>query len=294
MAFTANEGTETAIYSVENAGTEIGIVKLDIGAGSATGDFGGSLTSLGKGTITRVEGGTLDSVGVGSIANLGVVHNAGTIAALPDPVGSVVMTVGTVSAIGADLPGGTIDAVTSVANVVKGTVTRVEGGTVGRVDDVGSVAAVGQIHNAGTIASLPDPVGSVVVTVGTVSAIGADLPGGTIDQITFGTVDTFYRHPDAFATTVNTGTSTLGTIKAAVSGSVIYVTDVKISVNAASNVEIASGGTSTPIIGTLFFAGSGGMVANYRTPIPTASGSALVYKQSANTGMTIDVQGYVD
>ena len=87
----------------------------------------------------------------------------------------------------------------------------------------------------------------------------------------------------------------MGTIRAAVSGSLIYVTGMVISVQAPSNVEIASGGTSTPILGTLFFAGSGGVAAMpFDPPIRTASGSALVYKQSANTGMSITVVGYID
>lgn len=142
--------------------------------------------------------------------------------------------------------------------------------------------------------------GTVRVSVGTISAFGAsaDIPGGTIDSITnvaFGTFNTFYRHTDEFSTTISTGTNTLGTIKAAVSGSVIYVTDLVISAGSATNVEVASGGTSTPILGTLHLAANGGAVMNFKTPIRTASGSALIYKQStAVSPLSITVGGYVD
>ena len=145
---------------------------------------------------------------------------------------------------------------------------RTDGGTVGVVSNLTS--------------------GTVRVSVGTVV-------GGTIGNLNFGTVDTFYRHPDAFSTTVSTGTNVLGTIKAAVSGSVIYVTDLVVSAGSATNVEIASGGTSTPILGTMHLAANGGAVMNFNTPIKTTSGSALVYKQStAVSPLSITCTGYVD
>lgn len=143
---------------------------------------------------------------------------------------------------------GTLDAVTSVANMVKGTVTRLEGGTVGVVS---------------------------AVTTGTVDTIGL-------------------LHADKWGTVITSGTSTLGTIKAAVAGSQIFITDITISVGSPSNVVIASGGTSTPILGTLFLNANGGAVENFRTPIYTVAGSALVYKQSADGPMTITASGYVD
>ena len=198
MALTVNEGTQTDVYSVANAGTEIPIVKLDIGGGTAVSDFGGTL-----------------------------------------PV------------------------VTTVANVTNGTV-RVSVGTI----------ATGTLQNlvSGTINALA----AGTITNGTVQIIGI-------------------RHADEFATVVTSGTSTLGTIRAAVTGSAIYVTGLVISVTAASNVEIASGGTSTLILGSLFFAGSAGAVLMpIDPPLRTASGSALVYKQSANTGLSITAVGYVD
>lgn len=140
--------------------------------------------------------------------------------------------------------------------------------------------------NGGTLAALTN--GTVRMSVGT-------LTTGTLQNLNFGTVDTFYRHPDSFATVVSTGTLTLGTIKAAVSGSQIFVTDLIISAGSATNVEIASGGTSTPITGTLYLNANGGAVMNFKTPIRTVAGSALVFKQSsAISPLSITAQGYVD
>lgn len=163
-------------------------------------------------------------------------------------------------------------------------------------------ALVVNFGTQGTLAS--DDISSVhyprvKIAVGA-DGVAADWAGtiGTIVNLNNGSIDALNigrRHADEFATVVTSGTSTLGTIRAAVTGSVIYVTGVVISVQAASNVVVASGGTSTPILGTLFFAGSGGVAAMpFDPPIRTASGSALVYQQSANTGMSITAVGYID
>jgi len=149
---------------------------------------------------------------------------------------------------------------------------QIEGGTVGLV----SVLAKGTI------------------AVGTVSMTTGTMNGGTLSNLNFGTVDSFYRHPDEFATVVSTGTSTLGTLKAAVSGSAIYITDLTVSAGTATNFELGNGGTATPILGTLHLDDLGGAVMNFRTPIRTSAGSALVYKQSVDGPLTITAQGYVD
>ncbi len=128
----------------------------------------------------------------------------------------------------------------------------------------------------------------------------ADWAGtvGTVDKINSGSIDILAigrRHADEFATVISSGTSDMGTIKAAVSGSVIYVTGIIVSVGSASNVVIASGGTSTPVIGSMFFNANGGVAAlPFDPPIRTASGSALVYKQSVSGPLSITCVGYVD
>ena len=130
--------------------------------------------------------------------------------------------------------------------------------------------------------------GSVRMTVGTLT--GGTLQSGTVEALNIGR-----RHADEFATVVSTGTNVLGTIRAAIAGSAIYVTGLVVSVGSASNVEIASGGTSTNIGGTFFLNANGGVaLLPINPPLRTASGSALVYKQTANGPLTIMAQGYID
>ena len=79
-----NEGTQTDVYSVANAGTEIPIVKIDVGSGTALATFGGTITAvnnLANGTVRisvgTVTTGTLQNLVSGTINALA----AGTIAA---------------------------------------------------------------------------------------------------------------------------------------------------------------------------------------------------------------------
>lgn len=141
--------------------------------------------------------------------------------------------------------------------------------------------------------------GASSLFTGTVDAV-TNLAGGTVTvlakgTVAAGTVDTISQlPPNSWGTVVSTGTLTLGTIKAAVAGSQIFVTDLIISAGSATNVEIGSGGTSTPIMGTLYFNANGGAVINFRSPIATTSGSALVFKQSAAISpLSITAQGFV-
>jgi len=211
----------------------------------------------------------VDIVGGEIIASLGTVKllEAGTVSEVTNLAGGTVE----VSSIAGDLTGGTIDEVTEVANLAKGTVTAVE--------------------------ALPDLPGGTVDEVTSVTEV-ANLAKGTVTSVEGGTVDTNaipIAHADEFSTTVSSGTSVMGTIKPLVSGSAIYITDLIVSAGGATNVEIASGGTSTAIIGTLHFAANGGMCApNFKVYPRTASGSALVYKQSADEALTITCNGYVD
>jgi len=154
----------------------------------------------------------------------------------------------------------------------------------------GVVGTLGTADQLGTARAMP-----IGVDPATGAAYVYNLgPAGTTTQT--GTMQIIgLRHADEFATLVSSGTSTLGTIKGGVSGSAIYITGLVISVGSASNVVIASGGTSTPILGTLFFNANAGVVAMpFDPPIRTASGSALVYQQSTNGPITITVVGYVD
>lgn len=147
---------------------------------------------------------------------------------------------------------GTLSVLNYLSNLNKGTVTRLEGGT-------------------------------VVVSVGTVL-----VSGGTIVANNY-----VYRHPNAWGTVVSTGTNTMGTVKAGIGGSAIYVTDMIISVGSATNVELGIGGTDKPLVGTLYMNPMGGAVMNFVQPLLVTAGSALVYKQSTGGPMSITANGYV-
>lgn len=139
----------------------------------------------------------------------------------------------------------------------------------------------------------------VVLNFGT----SADSPfKGTITELSVlakgtvatGTIDTVSQlPPNYFGVTVTSGTSTLGTVKAAVAGSAIFVTDLIISVGSASNVVVGMGGTSTPLIGTLSFNANGGLAMPFRSPGSVTLGSALVFQQSANGPLSITANGFV-
>lgn len=159
------------------------------------------------------------------------------------------------------------------------------------IDTVGTVSYQVIKLDVGALGASSPFNGTIVVNVnsGTINSIPA------IGTVSVGTVDTNSQlPPNAFGTVINVTTNTFGTIKPAVSGSVIYVTDITISSGSASNVAIYSGSTGNPIYGTFQFAPNGGVVANFRTPLFTVSGSALTYQQSTSGGpLSISVQGFV-
>ena len=158
-------------------------------------------------------------------------------------------------------------------------------------DWTNSVGTLTLLSTVTTVSNLTN--GSVRMTLGTITT-------GSLSQVAMvnaGTVQTFgQRHADEFATVVSTGTNTLGTIRAGVAGSAIYVTGIVISVGSASNVVIGNGGTSLPLLGTLFFNANAGIAYTpIDPPLRTTAGSALVYQQSAAiSSMTIQAVGYID
>lgn len=151
-----------------------------------------------------------------------------------------------------------------------------------------------------TVANLTN--GTVRISVGTITTgTLQNLVTGTINAlaagtITAGTVLTLgLRHADEFATAVSSVNTTMGTIRAAVAGSAIYVTSLVISVGVASNVVIGNGTNTNPMAGTFFFNSNGGIAAMpIDPPWRTSSGSALVYQQSATGSLTITATGYID
>ena len=186
----------------------------------------------------------------------------------------------------------------AILKINEGTGTPLQADLVGTVNyptfklDQGAAGAASLF--TGTLGAVTNLAGGTVTSLvkGTISTGTFSMTTGTV---AVGTVDSVSQlPPNSFGTTVNTGTNVLGTIRAAVAGSQIFVTDLIIAVGSATNVEIASGGTSTGIVGTMYFNANSGIVSNFRTPVFTAAGSALVFKQSAAISpMSITVQGFV-
>jgi len=158
------QGSVTSVGTIVGLGSVAGLGTItNLGSVTNIGMLhGGTVDMLTAGTVSMINAGTLTSLGtvpgIGSISAVAQVHNAGTIAGLPD------------------LPGGTIDMLTA------GTVSMINAGTitsVGSVPGIGSISAIAQVHNAGTIQA---------GTIGTVAAIGQVHNAGTVAMLTAGTV----------------------------------------------------------------------------------------------------------
>ncbi len=177
--------------------------------------------------------------------------------------------------------------------VTQGTQTAVAGDAIGGTQfqviklDVGGAGLSSPF--TGTLLELTNQV------AGTITALAkGTISTGTINSLQAGTIDTVSQFPpNTWGTTITSGTSTLGTIKPAVAGSAIFITDLIISAGTTTTLVIGAGGTSTPVIGTLSFAQYGGLVSNFRVPGSVTSGSALVYQQSANNTLSITASGFV-
>ena len=150
----------------------------------------------------------------------------------------------------------------------------------------------------GTLGAVTNLAGGTVgiLTAGTLTALGAGtVTAWTINRGTVQTIGTSIRHIAEFATAVTlTGTAT-GTLQAAVSGSVHYVTTLIVSVESAGRVSIASGTPTSLIIGTMNFNANGGIAAMpINPPLRTASGSALVFNQSGTGVIGLYAGGFTE
>ena len=243
---------------------------LPIGVNPATGAmYVQDLAGASGTTNVQVLGGTLNAgtVTVGSISNVGVIHNAGTIAALPQvSVGTLPtlnLTTGTITTGSltdvAKLYSGTINVGTvtltnptgTVVEVNKGTINVLALGTIGAgtvAVTVGSV--VGPNASAGTSTTAPVQVGGTTAT-GTVYGLLIDSAGnpqidvvsipqvsvGTIPQVSVGTIPA-----------VNMASGTLNVGTATVSGNVGVSTG---TITTGSLTNLASLHTGTITTGSL-------------------------------------------
>lgn len=225
-------------------------------------------TAVGMGTVTNVgsvtnigtlkEAGLVTGVTTGSLANIAFIHSIGTMPAI---------------SIG-ESTGGTLDVLTSVtevANLAKGTVTKVEGGTI----TIGSIANGARILVSGDIAGtavLVAPGGGavfdVINTAGTQQTLGTvgvvnNLVKGTVTRLEGGTVQT----------NIETGTVTAltnGTVRISV-GTIVGPT--------------ASGGT--PTTAPVLVAGTDATGTVY-APLVTSAGALTVTGASAGTVVQVE------
>ena len=274
MAVTITEGTQTDIYSVANAGTEIQVVKLDVGAGTAIADFGGTVrdvANITKGTVTKLEGGTVNvnmlsgTLNVGTVANAGTVVeinkgtiNLGTVAISNTPTVNVAtgtINVGTATVSGnVGISTGTITtgSITNVASLHTGTITT------GSIANVAMVHAGTHVHPTGTVTTIAAGTQNTLGTVGAVNAIVAGTQNtlgtvGVVNNIVTGTLAALTNLAGGTVklneTPVNLATSltTNGTTGAAVWGTLVaasgagtkqYVSGVDVVVSSGT-VEVA-------------------------------------------------------
>ena len=306
MAVTVNEGTQTDIYSVANAGTEIQVVKLDVGAGTAISDFGGTVrdvANIAKGTVTRVEGGTMAVNMLSGTLNVGTVANAGTVVEVNKGtinLGTVAVSntpnIGTVTTL-PGIPSGTINVGTftntgTVVNIATGTInvgTATVSGDVGvstGTITTGSITNVASLHT-GTLTT-----GSIT-NVAMVHAGTHVHPTGTVTAIVAGTQNTLGTVGavnSIVAGTQNT-LGTVGVVNNIVTGTLAALTNLaggtvqlnQTPVNLATSLT-TNGTTGAAVWGTLV-AASGAGTKQYVSGVDVVVSSGTVEVAVTNIGI---------
>lgn len=146
----------------------------------------------------------------GSLANIGQVHNAGTVNALPD------------------LPGGTVDLVTRIGNIgtiESGTVTTTLELNTGTIT-TGSLSNIATLHNGTVVvSSLPNAnvASGTQQTLGTVGVVN-NLVTGTVNRVNNGTLSLV----STVSSVTNVANVTKGTITRVENGTIGQVTSLSV------------------------------------------------------------------
>lgn len=242
---TITEGTAKAIAADDVSDVFYQKIKLDMGADGLSSPFTGTITE-----ITNVADGT---VVVGTVPGIGVL-SLGTVKVTE---GSAVLKGGTITTILA----GTQELLGTVANLGKGTITKIEGGTIGNLAS-GSVVitdgTIGDMDTIGTIGVIEG--GSVVVTAGTISDMDTV---GTVGRLEGGTLG------------LTTRVGNLGTVENLNQGTVTRIEGGSIVVTA---------GTVTTSMGDL----SGGTIDNIAGGSIVVTAGTVVTTMGDLSGGTID------
>lgn len=260
---TINEGTQTPIQTDLVGTVNYNITKLDYGDLGTTNLFTGTIPE-----ISNLVGGTIGVVS--SLANGSVKVTAGTAIVTS---GSISVTSGTIGAFTADIPGGTIDLLSVLAN---GTIGA---GTI--AVSAGTVIMTNGTVGAGTVAV---SAGTVIMTAGTVAAGTVAVSAGTI---THGTIDAgtvkldgrIARNVLSYGLTFSGTAAAYGTLV----GSTVVGAGTSIWVNELSIIN-SGGGTVTGLIG-LGTALSGSSVLA-KGGFGAQGGIQKTFSMPVNAGMT--------
>lgn len=212
-----------------------------------------AIPQVSVGTIPDIPGGTIDYLatlesvnGVGTVTNVTQVHNAGTLQA------------GTITTL-PNIPGGTIGVVSSVTNLVGGTLTALANGTVtaGTINNVGTVPGVGVVTSITNVAG-----GTVKLN-----------PNPTIQSNVYGTASA----------------GTIGTVVAAPSaGSAIIIDSIDVNQISGTAEVLVSYGLAVNGNGVItrgLYPAGGGISKNPTYPIGgSVTGSALTWNILSGSG----------
>lgn len=269
----AASGAASVANPVQIAGTDSGgtIYSPLINTAGAIGSVANA------GTVKEVT--TVANVSHGTIENSGTVTGVGVVSSIT--AGTVAINAGTVG-------GKAASGAASVANPVL-TAGTDSGGTVyspriTTTGAIGSIAAVAQVHNAGTIAG-----GTIgILTDGTIRVAAGTLNAGTINAGTVNTgtinsgtinVGTISPVPSKMISIIGsvwgTNSATAGTLVAApTGGSAIYLNEVSITNEGTSTLTAGMGfGTAqqgTTVVVRAAMAGNGGIEKGF--PVATTGG----------------------
>ena len=272
----------------------------------------GVVNNIVTGTLAQVT--SVSNLVSGTLLSSGTTTGVGVVSALT--TGSVTMTVGTVTT-GTlqNLVTGTINAL-AAGTITGGTLGNLNNGTLAQVTSVsnlvsGTLLSSGTITGVGVVTSITNLVSGTLLNSGTTTGVGvvSNLTNGSINLLT-GTVTSVTNlangtvHRDH--TPVNIGTSivTNGTTGAAVWGTLVatsgngikqYVTGLQIVVSsgtvdvAITNIGIG-GSSGAGVLARGVFPAGGGITREFDPNIPSGTGGTIAYwlggAGTVNVGVT--------
>src|SRR3990172_2759320 len=295
MSITLNEGTETVVNTALVGGTETQVIRVDVGSGTTTAEFGGTVrdvANITKGTVTKLEGGTVNVNMLSGTLNVGTVANAGTVVEVNKGtinLGTVAVSntpnIGTVTTL-PGIPSGTINVGTftntgTVVNVATGTINvgtaTVSGNvgvatgtiTTGSITNVAMVHAGTHVHPTGTVTTIAAGTQNTLGTVGAVNAIVAGTQNtlgtvGVVNNIVTGTIAALTNLAGGTVklneTPVNLATSltTNGTTGAAVWGTLVAASGAGTKQYVSGVDVVVSSGTVEVAVTNIGVGGSAG------------------------------------